>query len=1752
MPININVHKKMSAQFNRALIAENTAPAGNNAPVACGVNSVKNVVFNMVKPSSQGDIRQKEIPLHNEASAINEKLPLYKDYSHYGYNPADIKSALETFADSLHHVMAENRSHIALAEKIYAMLPVLNNLTKTLLTPEERRKLPLKELSNVNKQEKIIRDLISTFSALPGILLSIDKLIQLPENSDVRHALADELVEGALARLPDGEEKEVWRRQLQNNIFSALDTEKLPTEVQRQLSYFFDSSLADMQNSVRKALREEMRQIKRSADRALSVIGEYAFLTDREFTDKVRSLVSVLDTFREELEEDCVEKKVSNPAQKEESWLPGKQQLNKIEHIPHAAKKKGDKLLEEMKLFFRRQKFASFLALSLEDKAQCLTLKKIVAPVQDNAMLVRQAAARLKKAIREAKDAEIKREIKVTTPEQAFFTELMLLTADTPQTRLISAIQHAKEVAEAVLRLPSPATTEFPAEPGDFLNFAQLSHEILISSAQALLNSAQQGEHDFSNEDLIAKLNYTKNTTEELQATINKGLESLSGVSVSDGDEGLLALNTKISRHWQAITTITKKKFRPYVSLQAGSASSEKQEERHIAVHQAVLPLLNETEKLRIACQQLEMALNAKVGLQQQRSSLLEKVAEQCRKKVPETILAYREALKNFFKDQDIPLCELVGGEALPTTMGSQLDQQAAELLNVIDTLQHASWLAEWVPYDKKGKAVDIVVSLQSCLTSIKASLKNVVEAGTGIRPHNNSPEGMIAKDAGEWLAGLKEEWITTNPELSQAESARAIDDMVEELVKQFTTEEDPEGTLFRTRIRLAIQDAEKGEVPWPLTPEQHLAKTLTKKDYTLAWAEKRLTYGVIFNLLFNQSLMGLFSLSKNALVSPLRLINFLLTPARKEVTKRAIKKVRPGNVRPTKQLAEHASRENFQAAFRFISMLSPQLLKTVVASGIVSYGLIKGGEYRDGFLSRALSRLPGDLFWTGLFTGWQQLTQGDQTPEKPVPVSDNEVNEQPHLRLSENIISEQPRSVLSKNLVDEQPRPTLLENPAEQGYKRSKRHIQDNINPVAQDTSEAGPFSVNVLDSSKHIDKAQLPLIVEALQNGLVDPELKEKFTKFHRNALAQYTAGYDKDNVDVCLSIIKASITDWESNKQHISPAQYVEQFKFTDALWKVLNKTSIPVSSVTYMEEIATRIKPWLDIKKVAVDEAAMRKLSSDLDKASNDTLKKHPSAIKGKKDIGFLLEIIKQHQKIIDEYEIKYGSSNYLKEKQLQVDTYLSEASKLTDKDSQTKLKSFLYRKPVFTYTPDPRGAGYASVESQIAGNLVRSVYWHQNDQGHTATFGNRYEAEKALLTSLLAAKNVKDLNKLPETWYKGVEAERLTELFLEDFCELSKTQRNACISEASRQFYLSLCASHPGEMRLNIKGLEEKKLSSYSEKDKINAFNHYLQQPMEFEYNPESGAEKIIQVAAFFMMARSLMNMRMTPGKSPLSTGGVGPATYIRTSNMLKPKKVTGKIGGKKVESGVKINFDKSSGKLKIIAKRNGIGHQNDWTSYREKVGNQIRGAINKYSGVKSITVENRLNKIGQRLADKTKQSPLKIKAKKTASANTRPHEKPTPAAGKEPLANEKLPKQQHPEVGEAQTTMVFRYEDNSGYGQLLGQDKPLGNSASRRYTVNDSAQAQRYSKGKHVQVPAAAMNKYYQWRRFVNEEGLDPKTAAKKVSDANPEKLHDGTFSFRLSQEHRVIYSQSGDTVTVHSVGGHYVRQAREANEAIE
>ncbi len=82
-----------------------------------------------------------------------------------------------------------------------------------------------------------------------------------------------------------------------------------------------------------------------------------------------------------------------------------------------------------------------------------------------------------------------------------------------------------------------------------------------------------------------------------------------------------------------------------------------------------------------------------------------------------------------------------------------------------------------------------------------------------------------------------------------------------------------------------------------------------------------------------------------------------------------------------------------------------------------------------------------------------------------------------------------------------------------------------------------------------------------------------------------------------------------------------------------------------------------------------------------------------------------------------------------------------------------------------------------------------------------------------------------------------------------------------------------------------------------------------------------------------------------------------------------------------------------------------------------------------------------------------------------------------------------------------------------------------------KFTVNDS-------KAEENTMKPAQETKYKQWKKLILA-GSHPKDAAEEIGDSNYETVSGG-YTIRLSQEHRVFFTISGNAVTVKQIGGHY------------
>lgn len=960
MPSGVNP-LTISFMANRPSILSKNGKSNESGGEEKGLSEIITVTNSDKSINKVPGALQKNIfhPQADVESALNEREISYKEYLQFGYNPEDAKALLEKLETEISDIPHEYKKH---TDKFKSVLSDMKFLVSQLSTLEMREKIPKQQLDDLKKREQVVREIIGAFSRLPDFFRKIVNHQQPSSRTAKKEALTAELVENALQRLLACNRSKGDREELKEQIRQALSTEpqKMSIRLREWLEAFWASGLAKMAEPVRKDLQAGLSTLDAAAKVGRQLVERDGRIFSTGFGRAITRLSAGLEWFRAEL-------KTQMPTPQDKVRIPGD---NSVSSVTAKLKEVGDQSARELSELLARMnretpkpfsvsKLVSFDTLEPDKKKQCLELRKMAVPVHDNAGRLKRVVVELEKAISEA-GTKLPGS---ATPEDALLTELMVLTGDTPETRLIKAVDQARAVALKVLNEPGTGRTE---DINTFPYLVQETSDELVPAARLLLNVTRQVEGDFRQKDIVSTLGTVKKTAQDIVSVLNNGLEHFTGVARHGDNKWLHGMQTRLHRHSYEIISLLKKGKRTYPLTGNEPAKNSGEESLNRDIHLAVLPLLNEAEKIQIARRQLALAVSVAGKKEESAFSALEQASRLCSNINLDDIHRYGREIKRLLHDKKLTVLQYNNNE--PVKLGELLNGLADDLAGAGKALQSASLHALWEPTGQKHRSE--MEKLRSWLDDIKASIKDAVELTTGHRLHNTSPEGMIARDAAEWLTS----WKKASSGVSKDEVDGITEAIITHLSEQFRSQDDPEGKLFRRRIELVMRDAEKGMIPWPQTPEEYLSGIKTPKEYTLAWAEKRLTYGLLYNLLVHHTPAGMFSLYKKSLGSPLRLLKLLLAPIRMEVTKRSMEKVRPGNSYPAGMINEYYKREVYQTVFRLVSMLLPQLPKTLGAAAIASYGLHEGGNYRTAFLKRAISRLPGDLLWTGVFTAWDQV----------------------------------------------------------------------------------------------------------------------------------------------------------------------------------------------------------------------------------------------------------------------------------------------------------------------------------------------------------------------------------------------------------------------------------------------------------------------------------------------------------------------------------------------------------------------------------------------------------------------------------------------------------------------------------------------------------------------------------------------------------------------------------------------------------
>jgi len=374
----------------------------------------------------------------------------------------------------------------------------------------------------------------------------------------------------------------------------------------------------------------------------------------------------------------------------------------------------------------------------------------------------------------------------------------------------------------------------------------------------------------------------------------------------------------------------------------------------------------------------------------------------------------------------------------------------------------------------------------------------------------------------------------------------------------------------------------------------------------------------------------------------------------------------------------------------------------------------------------------------------------------------------------------------------------------------------------------------------------------------------------------------------------------------------------------------------------DEIRAKIVEIIGAIENREDLIAIKDVINKINSIATEAEYKYPPDTTGKKSIEHLIYLIENLDSIISDFEIKYHQSSFCNQLKMQLGNYIKTAVDMTDKRDVSKFKEYIGKIPSLKLTPDSRGKGYQPVENQVAGNLVRSVYWSQNDEGHSAVYGLRYEAHKAMLTYIIAEKGLGDLNKLPDNWYKGDEALRLSGILYRDLENNLKNKGEAYLIRSARQFYLSLRDSYSEDGTLKIKGLKKKTLSSYSDKDKLLALRHYFNKPVDIEYHQETNTQGFLKIVDFVLILQSISAV-MRP---QISSGGNH--RHHHNGQRTVTSTTYGKQPGGKVRN-FRLEINKKNNELTIIPTE-GLGLKKQGMINRKN--KEILSSHNKISGVK--------------------------------------------------------------------------------------------------------------------------------------------------------------------------------------------------------
>lgn len=1134
-------------------------------------NIVNNSSFYRSSIHQHGLISQLEL-LH---SIVCEKHSLYKNYLHYGHNPQNHDDILER----LKNLPGSDGLMPATRTIVSELTLTVEQLMSSLLPFAEREALQGASLDQLKKREEVVQRLISAVALLPDIIHLADGNAWNAEQKIFQENVINELVSTVLSRFNSVDAETALR-----SIISSPDS-----ETAEKLRNLFALNLASVVKPQRKSQRLALAHIEKSVKKARDYLNNYntqshvecplptdMLSTMRQICNRLDGLMPILRSGYERRKPPAVSLgnsqewifptgiRLSVPAKKISKMLRGG-----VKKTVDQLKAGHSKLNHEGPSLFKVREKKAFLELNREQRKDCINARRHVTPLITLAAELYQTASSLKEAVQTAKLNGMMSVSVPTTVEQAFKTELSLLLDETPEVMLRQAIDSARAMAWHLL----DSTRQLADEGLQTETLSQLKNITneyvpeFTRAALALLKATELAEANLASMDVTFQLNQVSKIGSDLSALLSDALEFVTGASLHTDWQWLSKSEAELRLNWQPISTLLSKGKRTYRPAQP----TGKDTPWHNTLTLTLLPLLNQVEKLRMQCRQLEAVSKLTAKHVTTTTDLMDSLAIRF---CPADLSCLQECaddLKHLFSGQSVLLYTNGPNQHEPLSVQTVLlnDVQAVKL--AAEKLEDATSLMLWSPED--AAVAKLLARVRDHLDRVRKDIKDVVEAVTGFRLNNYSSEGMIAKDAGEWIAWLQAEW--EQEELStqtQSQLNDQLDAKVRQLSRTFAAKDDPGGERLHQRILIATRDARRGEMTWPVTAEELLQQTKTHKDYTLAWAEKRLTYAMLYNLMAYQSLVPMFSINllKNTVPSLLRPINLLLTPLTSIVARKEMNKVKPGTQKNYSAINEYRSRIIFQTIFRATSLLTPQLLKTAAASAIACWGFVKESDYRRGFLSRAVSRLPADMFWASGFTAWRILS---------IPSV---------------------QSALANTLTSQQNVDTLREKSSPQAnrLKRTRRDISD--------MPEAGT-------TTRSATPADIPRALLSVSVSIENDGLRLMFDSIIADEMRYAAAESDEEQQRLLMATITRLMNYLESVAHLHDRSDLLQGKQVIRQLFEYLVHMHYAVSLNEMVTELSQRIIPYLadhdraasilsQLKAQTKDDAVRKKLDELLGRAT----------------------------------------------------------------------------------------------------------------------------------------------------------------------------------------------------------------------------------------------------------------------------------------------------------------------------------------------------------------------------------------------------------------------------------------------------------------------------------------------------------------------------------------------------------------------